>query len=201
MLQPALHVAVNDKPVRNAIDLCTMLGHAPIGSLQNLKIRRDATVLVASAQMQGPAVLLPIISASAIAAPAAIQKPIAEPAKTTNAVNYCYAYLTIGEEPGSTCSPVVEVNDADGSGSVFQQRLSRYVEKVKQSQPGIWGDFEYADTIKMQNAFIYQMKPKGSVNASKQDAGLICYECLADANAQLKRSQKNDSSLKIVGWP
>ena len=195
-------VAVNDKPVRNAIDLRTMLGHAPIGSLQHLKVRRDATFLVASAQMEGPAVQLPIVtvSASAAAAPAA-QKPIAEPAKPANAVHYCYAYLTVGEERGSTCSPVVEVNDADGSGSVFQKRLSSYVEKVKQSQPGIWGDFEYADTIKMQNAFIYQMKPKGSADASKQDAGLICYESQADASAQLKRSQKNDSSLKIVGWP
>lgn len=196
-------VAVNDKPVRNAIDLRTMLGHAPIGSLQALKIRRDAKILVANAQMEGPATPLPFVpaSASATAAPAAVQKSITEPAKTANAVSYCYAYMTIGEERGSTCSPVVEVTDTDGSGSVFQKRLSSYVEKVKQSQPGIWGDFEHADTLKMQNAFIYQMKPKGSVNASKQDAGLICYSSLADANAQLKQSQKNDSSLKIINWP
>ncbi|MCY1450045.1 hypothetical protein D9M71_668250 [compost metagenome] len=153
--------------------------------------------------MSGPAIPLQVhsVSASSIAAPAVAQNAISEPVKTASAVNYCYAYLTVGEERGSTCSPVVEINDSDRSGSVFKDRLNSYVAKVKQSQPGIWGDFEYADTIKMQNSFIYQLKPKGSPNASRQDAGLICYESRADADAQLKRSQKNDTSLKIVGWP
>jgi hypothetical protein len=94
---------------------------------------------------------------------------------------------------------VVEITDTDRTGSAFQTRLNSYVEKVKQSQPGVWGDFEYSQTLKMQNAFIYQMKPKTN-GASKQDAGLICYESRSDADAQLKRSQKNDSSMKIVGW-
>ncbi len=196
-------VAVNDKPVRNAIDLRTMLGHAPIGSVNNLQVRRDAKLLVASAQMGGPAVPLPIVPVSASTPPATAvaQAPLAPPDKPSSTSNYCYAYLTIGEERGSTCSPVVKIDDTDRTGSVFQTRLNSYVEKVKQSQPGIWGDFEYAETIQMHNAFIYQMKPKGSPEASKQDAGLICYASRADADAQLKQSQKNDSSLKIVGWP
>ena len=147
-----------------------------------------------------PAVAAPTVTASSVATPVAVQAPIAAQPKPESTLNYCYAYLTVGEERGSTCSPVVEINDTDRTGSVFQTRLDSYVEKVKQSQPGIWGDFEYSDTVKMQNAFIYQMKPKTN-DASKQDAGLICYVSRADADAQLKRSQKNDSSMKIVGWP
>jgi S1-C subfamily serine protease len=54
--------AVNDKPVRNAIDLRTVLGHSPIGSVQNLKIRRDTTFMVASPQMEGPATPLPSVA-------------------------------------------------------------------------------------------------------------------------------------------
>jgi hypothetical protein len=143
-----------------------------------------------------PTVAAPIAPASIGVAPQPAKTPVAE-----STTNYCYAYLTVGEERGSTCSPVVEINDTDRTGSVFQTRLNSYVEKVKQSQPGIWGDFEYSQTLKMQNAFIYQMKPKAGSDASKQDVGLICYVSRADADAQLKRSQKNDSSLKIVGWP
>ena len=147
-----------------------------------------------------PAVAAPMAPASVAAVPQPVKTPIAESTKPTSTTNYCYAYLTVGEERGSTCSPVIEINDTDRTGSVFQTRLNSYVEKVKQSQPGIWGDFEYSDTIKMQNAFIYQMKPKTN-DAAKQDVGLICYVSRADADAQLKRSQKNDSSMKIVGWP
>ena len=146
-----------------------------------------------------PSALSP--AAATPAAPSLAVAPIPEPAKPASNTNYCYAYLTVGEERGSTCSPVVEINDTDRTGSVFQTRLNSYVEKVKQSQPGIWGDFEYSQTLTMQNAFIYQMKPKAGADASKQDVGLICYVSRADADAQLKRSQKNDSSLKIVGWP
>lgn len=147
-----------------------------------------------------PAVAAPVATPAVVATPLAVQQPIAAPAKPQSTLNYCYAYLTVGEERGSTCSPVIEINDTDRTGSAFQTRLNSYVEKVKQSQPGVWGDFEYAQTLKMQNAFIYQMKPKTN-DASKQDAGLICYVSRADADAQLKRSQKNDSSMKIVGWP
>lgn len=148
-----------------------------------------------------PAVAVAVAPASLVA-PQPVSSPIAEPAKPTGGrLSYCYAYLTVGETAGSTCSPVVELNDSDGTGSVFQTRVDTYVAKVKQSQPGIWGDFEYAQTLKMQNAFIYQMKPKAGSDASKQDAGLICYVSRSDADAQLKRSQKNDSSLKIVSWP
>jgi hypothetical protein len=131
----------------------------------------------------------------------AVLKVIALPVKSKSTLSYCYAYLTVGEERGSTCSPVVEINDSDRTGSVFQVRLNSYVEKVKQSQPGVWGDFEYADTMKMHNAFIYQMKPKANAVASKQDAGLICYESRADADAQLAQSKKNDSSMKVIAWP
>lgn len=138
--------------------------------------------------------------ASVIATSLPVQTQTAKPAVLASTLNYCYAYLTVGEERGSTCSPVVEIDDADRTGSAFQTRLNGYVEKVKQSQPGVWGDFEYSQTLKMQKAFIYQMKPIAN-DASKQDAGLICYESRADADVQLKRSQKNDSSMKIVGWP
>ena len=146
-----------------------------------------------------PAAATPAAPSLAVASQP-VRAPIPEPATPASNTNYCYAYLTVGEERGSTCSPVIEINDTDRTGSVFQTRLNSYVEKVKQSQPGIWGDFEYSQTLKMQNAFIYQMKPKTN-DASKQDAGLICYVSRADADAQLKRSQKNDSSMKIVGWP
>ncbi len=147
-----------------------------------------------------PGTVAPARTTSAMATPLAAQQMIAAPAKPESTSNYCYAYLTVGEERGSTCSPVVEINDADRTGAAFQTRLNNYVEKVKQSQPGVWGDFEYSQTLKMQNAFIYQMKPKTDAS-SKQDAGLICYVSRADAEAQLKRSQKNDSSMKIVAWP
>lgn len=142
----------------------------------------------------------PTATASSVATHVTVQAPIAIPPKPESTLNYCYAYLTVGEERGSTCSPVVEIDDTDRTGSAFQTRLNGYVEKVKQSQPGVWGDFKYSQTLKMQKAFIYQMKPIAN-DASKQDAGLICYESRADADAQLKRSQKNDSSMKIVGWP
>lgn len=144
------------------------------------------------------AVAAPTATGSSVPAPLAVQTPVAIKPKPESSVNYCYAYLTVGER-GSTCSPVVEINDEDKTGTVFQTRLNGYVDKVKQSQPGIWGDFEYSQKLKMQNAFIYQMKPTSA--ESKQDAGLICYESQSEADAQLKRSQKNDSSMKIVGWP
>jgi hypothetical protein len=143
------------------------------------------------------------IAALAPSTPAtpAVEIAIPAPVKPQSTLNYCYAYLTVGEERGSTCSPVAEINDSDRTGSVFQTRLNSYVAKVKQSQPGVWGDFEYANTMKMQNAFIYQMKPKANAGASKQDAGLICYESRADADAQLAQSKKNDSSMKMIAWP
>ena len=185
-----------------------VVGAASMDSGTLLAAAAVGTGLMFAASMSGdddaktatsPSALSP--AAATPAAPSLAVAPIPEPAKPASNTNYCYAYLTVGEERGSTCSPVVEINDTDRTGSVFQTRLNSYVEKVKQSQPGIWGDFEYSQTLKMQNAFIYQMKPKAGSDASKQDVGLICYVSRADADAQLKRSQKNDSSLKIVGWP
>lgn len=146
------------------------------------------------------AVASPAASPRAVAAPPAARVPATEPAKPANTINYCYAYLTV-QNPGSTCSPVVEVNDADSTGSVFQTRLNNYIEKVKQSQPGTWGEFEYSETTQMFNAFIYKMKPKAGLEASKQEAGLICTASQANTNALLKSLQKNDSTLKMVGWP
>jgi S1-C subfamily serine protease len=55
--------AVNDKPIRNAIDLRTVLGHSPIGSVQKISIRRDATFISASPQIEGPAMPLPPVAA------------------------------------------------------------------------------------------------------------------------------------------
>lgn len=191
-----------------------VVGAASMDSGTLLAAAAVGTGLMFAASMSGdddaktatpPSALSPAAATAAApslaVAPQPVRAPIPEPAKSASNTNYCYAYLTVGEERGSTCSPVVEINDTDRTGSVFQTRLNSYVEKVKQSQPGIWGDFEYSQTLKMQNAFIYQMKPKAGSDASKQDVGLICYVSRADADAQLKRSQKNDSSLKIVGWP
>lgn len=181
-----------------SMDSGALLGAAAVGTGLMLAASMsgdDNAKTGAPPSAPSPTVAAPIAPASIGVAPQPAKTPVAE-----STTNYCYAYLTVGEERGSTCSPVVEINDTDRTGSVFQARLNSYVEKVKQSQPGIWGDFEYSDTIKMQNAFIYQMKPKTN-DTSKQDAGLICYVSRADADAQLKRSQKNDSSMKIVGWP
>lgn len=55
--------AFNDMPIRNVIDLRTVLGHSPIGSVQNLKLRRDTTFMVVSPQMEGPAIPLPSVAA------------------------------------------------------------------------------------------------------------------------------------------
>ena len=137
---------------------------------------------------------------SSVPAPLAVQTPVAIKLKPESSVNYCYAYLTVGER-GSTCSPVVEINDEDKTGTVFQTRLNGYVDKVKQSQPGVWGEFEYSKTTQMYGGFLYQMKPKAGLEASKQDAGLICLNSKATAEDYLKQLKKNDSSLKIVGWP
>jgi hypothetical protein len=148
-----------------------------------------------------PAAAAPTTPASAIATPPAVQAPIAAPAKPASTSNYCYAYLTVGEERGATCSPVVEINDIDGSRSVFEARLNSYIEKVKQLQPGSWGEFEYSKTTQMYSGFIYEMKPKAGFEASKQSSGLICLASQAKAEANLKQLKKDDSSLKIVGWP
>lgn len=193
-------------------------------SLTNLQLNRDtvrvawtpppmvkapkASVAATSATVPGKTTTTtPIASSnsavthSAVTAPLAVQVPIAEPAKPKSTLNYCYAYLTVGEVGGSTCSPVIGINDIDGSRSVFQTRLNSFVEKVKQSQPGIWGEFEYSNTIMIYNGFIDQMKPKAGFEATKQHAGLICNIFQTDADASLKNLKKNDSSLKIVGWP
>ncbi|WP_415760294.1 hypothetical protein [Pseudomonas sp. LT1P18] len=184
------------------MDSGTLLAAAAVGTglmfAASMSGDDDAKTATPSSALS-PTAATPAAPSLAVA-PQPVRAPIPEPAKPASNTNYCYAYLTVGEERGSTCSPVIEINDTDRTGSVFQTRLNSYVEKVKQSQPGIWGDFEYSDTIKMQNAFIYQMKPKTN-DAAKQDVGLICYVSRADADAQLKRSQKNDSSMKIVGWP
>lgn len=198
-------VEVAGQPVADTASLQAIVGNMRAGYKAPVRVWRghafkDLAVEVARSEALST-VSAPTAPSAAVATLAAVKIPIAESAKPTSTLNYCYAYLTVGEERGATCSPVVEINDTDRTGSIFQARLNSYVEKVKQSQPGMWGDFEYSNTTKMQNAFIYQMKPKASSDASKQDAGLICYVSRADADAQLKRSQKNDSSMKIVGWP
>jgi len=177
------------------------LGAAAAGSVVVASALSDDPAPNTPPTASQPAGAAPIAYTPALAPTAPVQAPAVQPAIAASTVNYCYAYLSVKDQRGSTCSPVAVLNDTDSSGAIFQTRLNSYVDKVKQAQPGIWGDFEYAETVKMYNAFIYQMKPKAGFEAKKQDAGLICYPSMLAADASLNTLKKNDSTVKIVGWP
>lgn len=197
-------IAVNDKPIRNAIDLRTVLGHAPIGSVQSLKMRRDTKFIMANAEVAGPANPLPtvaLLNSSTIATPPPVRASLAEPAKSEKTRNFCLAYLAAENTYGSTVSPIQEKHDYDGSGTSMLASLKSYIAKVKQAQPGVWGDFDDGVISCASNTHVCLVQAKGGFFTKKQTAGQFCHFTLAEAEAELAQMHKGDPSAKTVAWP
>ena len=195
---------VNGKPIRNAIDLRTVLGHAPIGSVQNLKLRRDTKFMVANTEVAGPANPLPTLAfqtSSAIAPPLPVQTPQAETSKPEKTRNFCLAYLAIENTYGAVISPIQEKHDYDGSSTAMLASLKSYIAKVKQVQPGAWGEFDNGVISCESDTYNCMAQTKGGLFTKKQTAGQFCHYTRAEAELELAGMHKGDPSSQTVAWP
>lgn len=129
------------------------------------------------------------------------QEAIGEPAKSKKTRNFCLAYLAAENTYGATISPIQEKHDYDGSGTSMLASLKSYIAKVKQVQPGVWGDFDDGVISCASNTHVCLVQTKGGLFAKKQTAGQFCHFTLAEAEAELAQMHNGDPSAKTVAWP
>ena len=108
---------------------------------------------------------------------------------------YCTTQLFTLGAYGSTVSPAKLIAGAAGD---KQPSLMSYIAHVKQTQPGVWGDFNTVScapdaVICVANA----LGPTGKI----QKAVEICYATQAKADALLKEMREADPQAVMVDWP
>lgn len=184
-------IAVNDKPILDAIDLRTVLGHAPIGSVQRLKIRRDTTFLVVNTEMAGPATPLPTPAASVKATPQV------EQSATSIGAMYCTAGISTQHTYGATVSPVKLI---EGAAKDMRPSLTDYIAKVKKKQPGVWGEFKLNPVICAPGRTVCMGEAKGPTGKI-QNAFSFCHATQAKADAELQQMRQGDPKAVVVEWP
>lgn len=183
-------VAVNDGLIADSIDFRVAVAKAPIGSRVNLKVWRGnafsiVPVLVGPGGTQvsvTPTVMMNGATADSGIAPGAM---------------YCTAVLATHDTYGSTVSPVKLIA---GAASGMQPSLENYIAKVKQEQPGAWGNFKFDSTMCERGAVVCMAEAKGPTG-KKQNAFEFCHETQAKADAELAQMRQGDPKAVVLDWP
>jgi hypothetical protein len=199
-------VEVSGQAVTDTASLQAIVGNMRTGYKAPVRVWRehafkDLTVEVTARSEASSTVSAPTASASAVATPPAAKIPIAEPVKPVQTRNFCLAYLAIENTYGAVVSPIQEKHDYDGSSSAMLASLKSYIAKVKQVQPGVWGEFDNGVISCESDTYNCMAQTKGGLFTKKQTAGQFCHYTRAEAELELADMHKGDPSSQTVAWP
>lgn len=181
-------VAVDNQPIADSIDFRVKLARVAIGSRANLKVWRGSAFSIVPVVV-GPggtqvSVLPKLTANGATAAPSA-------------GALYCTAILSTHHTYGSTVSPVKLI---PGAANDMQPSLKSYIAKVKQEQPGVWGDFKLDTAFCTPGAVVCMAEAKRWIGKT-QNAFEFCHETQAKADAELNQLRQGDPQAVVVDWP
>lgn len=181
-------VAVDDRPIADSIDFRVAVAKASIGSRVSLKVWRNNAFSVVPV-LVGPGgtqvSMTPTVMANGVAATI-----------PANAM-YCTAVLTTQHTYGAAVSPVKLIA---GVTSDMQPSLKSYIAKVKQEQPGVWGDFKLNSAVCAPGAVVCMAEAKGPTGKT-QNAFEFCHATQAKADAELAQMRQGDPKAVLVDWP
>lgn len=127
--------------------------------------------------------------------PAALvqEQPTAAPVDA----RYCSAVLATQHTYGSTVSPVKLI---PGAAKDIQSALRSYVAKVKQAQPGLWGELAVNTLVCQPGAVVCSAEGEGP-SGKTQNAFVFCHATQAQADMQVAEMRKGDPQAVVVDWP
>ncbi|MCP2073672.1 UNVERIFIED_ORG: membrane-associated protease RseP (regulator of RpoE activity) [Pseudomonas lini] len=181
-------VAVDDRPIADSIDFRVAVAKASIGSRVNLKVWRANAfsiipVVVGAGGTQVS--VTPTVTANGVAAASAV------------GAMYCTAVLATQHTYGATVSPVKLIT---GAANDMQPSLKSYIAKVKQQQPGVWGDFKLNSAVCAPSAVVCMAEAKGPTGKT-QNAFEFCHATQAKADAELAQMRQGDPKAVVIDWP
>lgn len=123
--------------------------------------------------------------------------PVATPpAKPADAL-YCTALVSTQHTYGASLSPVKLI---PGAATDIQSSLKAYIAKVKQAQPGAWGEFKLNAAACSPGAVVCMAEAEGP-GGKTQNAFQFCHATQAQAEAQLAQMREGDPQAVVVEWP
>ncbi len=134
-------------------------------------------------------------TAFALASPPLTAPPPVSP--TLADARYCNAVVGTQHTYGATVSPVKQV---PGAANDIASALRSYIAKVRQTQPGVWGELTLNSTVCQPGAVICSAEGTGP-GGKKQNAFAFCFKTEAQARTQWAEMQKGDPQAVVVDWP
>jgi hypothetical protein len=173
-------VAVDDQPIGDSIDFKVKITKAAIGSKVNLKVWRGNA----------------FSSVPVVVGPAGTQVSVTPTAPAAGDL-YCISTLTTEHTYGAILSPVKLI-----AGAAYDLRpsMNSYIAKVKQLQPGVWGDFKLSSDVCAPAAPVCVAVTEGPTG-KEQNAFQICHTTQAQADAELLQMHQGDPQAVTVDWP
>jgi hypothetical protein len=110
---------------------------------------------------------------------------------------YCTAVVSTQHTYGATVSPVKLIS---GAANDMQTSLKGYIAKVKQEQPGVWGNFILNPAVCAPGAVVCMAEAKGPTGKT-QNAFEFCHPTQAKADAELSQMRQGDPQAVVVNWP
>ncbi|MHA6787637.1 PDZ domain-containing protein [Pseudomonas bijieensis] len=181
-------VAVDDRLIADSIDFRVAVAKAPIGSRVNLKVWRNNAFSIVPV-LVGPGGTQVSMTPTVMANGATAVIPAA--------AMYCTAVLSTQHTYGASVSPVKLIA---GAASDMQPSLKSYIAKVKQEQPGVWGDFKLNSAVCAPGAVVCMAEAKGPTGKT-QNAFEFCHATQAKADAELAQMRQGDPKAVLVDWP
>ena len=123
--------------------------------------------------------------------------PPVEQSVTSVGAMYCTAVISTQHTYGATVSPVKLIV---GAANDMRPSLTHYIAKVKQEQPGVWGEFKLNPVICAPGATVCMGEAKGPTGKT-QNAFSFCHATQAKADAELHQMRQGDPKAVVVEWP
>ncbi|MDR0277355.1 MAG: PDZ domain-containing protein [Paucimonas sp.] len=143
----------------------------------------------------------------ALIVPAGLSAPVAQvttpapaPVPSTPVMadaRYCSAVLATQHTHGATISPVKLI---PGAASDIRSALDRYIARVKEVQPGVWGNLAVNATVCMPGAMVCSAEGKGPAGKT-QNAFAFCHPTQAQADTNWAQMKQGDPQAVVVDWP
>ncbi|MHA6195836.1 PDZ domain-containing protein [Pseudomonas wadenswilerensis] len=135
---------------------------------------------------------------SAPVQPVRATAPVQEqPAAVSADARYCSAVVATQHTYGSTVSPVKLI---PGAAKDIQSVLRSYIAKVKQAQPGLWGELTVNTLVCQPGAVVCSAEGKGP-GGKTQNAFAFCHATQAQADREVAEMRKGDPQAVVVDWP
>jgi len=120
-----------------------------------------------------------------------------QPAAVSADARYCSAVVATQHTYGSTISPVKLI---PGAAKDIQSALRSYIAKVKQEQPGLWGELTVNTLVCQPGAVVCSAEGKGP-GGKTQNAFAFCHATQEQADMQVAEMRKGDPQAVVVDWP